>query len=99
MANTWGDWLKRYWVWILVGVALLCVMFAALFPTGDKGALKILKDAEDKAKKLKDEKEQELAEITKEMDARVDELMEIKAIEDEDERLKRLAEFANRRSG
>lgn len=98
MANSIGDWFKRYWILlVLVGLVTLGFILWAVLPAGDKGALKVLKDAEEGVKKLKNKKAKELKVLDEEMDERVGELMEIKAINDEDERLKRLAEFGNRR--
>jgi len=98
MANSIGDWFKRYKIWLIL-IAITVVVFALwmFLPTGDKGALKILKDTEDKVNKLKEAKVKELEVITEEMDERVEELMEIKAEPDEDKRLQALADFANRR--
>jgi hypothetical protein len=74
------------------------VIFAVscLFPKA-KDKSHILNEAKEKAKKLKEEREKEHKALAEEMEGRVNELIEIKAIKDEDERLKRLAEFANRR--
>lgn len=96
MANGLQDWFKRYWLWILLLGALVIFAVSCLFPkTSDKS--NILNETKEKAKKLKDERAQEHKAIVEEMEGRINELIEIKAIKDEDERLKRLAEFANRR--
>jgi len=98
MANSIGDWFKRYWVWItLVVIGLVAFLVVLLFPTGDKGALKILKEAEDAVKELKEKKTAELKAIDDQLEANTNELVEIKKISDEEERLKKLADFANRR--
>jgi len=98
MANSIGEWFKRYWVWIsLVGLILLSFIVYLLFFTGEKGAGKVLKEAEEAVNKMKEAKAEELKAIDAEMEAKITELVEIKTISDEEERLKRLAEFANRR--
>lgn len=98
MANGFGDWLKRYWLWLVVAaLAILGVLAYWFFVTGNKEPLKILKEAEEGIKKLKDEKAIELKALEKEMDARTQNLIDIKSIKDEDERLTALAAFANKR--
>ena len=95
-ANSFGSWFKRWGLWILLGAALLLYIVTRLFPSnGNKP--KILQEAKDQAKKLKDQASKQLQEHTEKMDAKVVELDEIKKISDEEERLKRLADFANRR--
>lgn len=96
MANGLQEWLKRYWLWILLIGAMVIFALTCLFPS-TKDKTNILNETKEKAKKLKDELAQEHKVIAEEMEARTNELIEIKAISDEDERLKRLAEFANRR--
>jgi Sec-independent protein translocase protein TatA len=96
-ANTAGDWIKKWGLWILLAIVVILVVCAKLFPSNGSKP-KILQAAKDGAKKLKDAAEAKLEEHTSEMKAREEELEEIKAITDEEERLKRLAEFANRRS-
>lgn len=98
MANSIGDWFKRYWVWVtLVIVGLVAFLLFVLFPTDEKKAPKILKEAEEKARKLKEAKAYELAAIDKELEDNIIDLIEIKSIQDKDERMKQLAEFANKR--
>lgn len=96
MANSLADWLRRYWVWLVLGGATLLGVLIWLAPTGNKGALKALKEAEEGVKKLKKQKAEELEAIDKKLESNIQELVEIKKIPDEQERLKRLAEFANR---
>lgn len=98
MANTAGDWFNRYWlVLLVVGLVILGFIAWAVFPTADKGALKVLKEAEEGVKKMKAEKSKELEVLIEEMEEHIDTLMEIKSIKDEDERLQRLADFGNKR--
>lgn len=98
MANSIGDWFKRYWILItLAGLVVLSFVVYVLFFTGKKGAAKVLKDAEEAVKVMKESKAAELKAIDEEMESKVAELMEIKTISDEEERLKQLAAFANRR--
>ena len=97
MANSIGEWVKRYGLWFLVlGVGIL-VIAAKLFPTAKRGPLKILKQAEDKAKQLHAQKSKELKKLDIRFEANTTELIEITEVEDETERLKQLAAFANRR--
>ncbi len=97
MANSIGEWIKRYGLWCLVlGVGILVVM-AKLFPTAKRGPLKILKQAEDRANQLHTEKSKELEKLDIRFEANTTELIEIIEIEDEEDRLKQLAAFANRR--
>lgn len=95
-ANTAGDWLKKWGLWILLGLAVALVVLAKLFPSNGSKP-KILQAAKDGAQKLKDAAEEKLDAHTAEMEKREEELEEIQAITDEEERLRRLAEFANRR--
>jgi flagellar biosynthesis/type III secretory pathway M-ring protein FliF/YscJ len=95
-ANRASDWLKRWGLWILLGLALLLVVLAWLLPS-DGRKPKLLQEAKDGAKKLKDAAEEKLDALTEEMDKREAELAGIEKIDDEEERLRRLAEFANRR--
>lgn len=97
MANSIGDWLKRYWVWAaVVFLGLVAFLATALFPTGNSGPLKALKEAEEAAKTMRDAKAAELKSIDEKLETNIHELLEIKSIMDEEERLKQLAAFGNR---
>ena len=97
MANSLGDWFRRYWLYLaIVGIVILVIIFW-LLPTGEAPGLKIIKEAEEEIKKLKGAKDLELEMLAVEMEEHTQELLKIKAIDDEDERLKQLADFANRR--
>ena len=97
MANSAWDWLRRYWLWLLLLGVSVVVFLVYLLPTGSKGALKIVQETEQKLKALKDQRTKELAEIDQAMATKIDELARIKNIKDTQERLKALAEFANKR--
>jgi flagellar biosynthesis/type III secretory pathway M-ring protein FliF/YscJ len=95
-ANKTSDWLKRWGLWILLGLAALLVILCAVLPSNGSKP-KLLQEAKDGAKKLKEKAEADLESVKKEMEEREKELAEIESIEDEAERLEKLAEFANRR--
>lgn len=97
IANTGGDWLKRYWLWFVLAAAFGIYALTRLLPA-PKGKEGILAETKEKAEKLKTETAAEHAKIVEEMDAKLKELIEIKAITDEKERLQKLADFANRRT-
>ncbi len=95
-ANTAKHWFTKWGLWILLGIAVVIGIIAWLIPASkDKDAT--LRKAKDEAKRLKDEVSQELEKHNKEMANRKAELMKVKAMEDEEARLKALADFANRR--
>lgn len=97
LANTIKDWLKRYWLWLLLIGAIVIYALSLLLPKSNKKE-SILTETKQKAEDIKAKTAAQHQAIVEEMDKRVGELMEIKAISDEDERLKKLAEFANRRT-
>ena len=97
LANPVKSWFKRYWLWFLLAIAAIIYVFTLLLPkpkTDEKES--IFKNAQNKAKKIKEDREKEHAAMIKGMKKRTQELTEIKAIKNEDERLKKLAEFANK---
>lgn len=95
-ANTASDWLKKWGLWILLGIALVIFIIAKFIPA-PKSKDATLRQAKDEAERLKNEVSKELEKHTKEMSNRKAELEQIKAIEDEDARLNALADFANKR--
>lgn len=95
-ANKASDWFRRWGLWLLVALAVLLVILAAVLPSNGKKP-KLLQEAKEGAERFKEKAEEEHAALKKKMDERRDELAEIEKIEDEEERLSRLAEFANRR--
>jgi DNA-binding protein H-NS len=95
LANPIGDWFKRWGIWILLALAAIAFIAMKLIPA-PKGAVKIVDEAREATQKLKDQKAEEHAAITKQMEERVTELVKIKEIPDEEKRLAALAEFANR---
>ena len=80
---------------LLVLVGIVWVMSRILPTKGGKP--KLLQDAKDGADKLKEAFSEKLEAHNAAMAAEKTELEEIKAIEDEEERLRRLADFANRK--
>lgn len=95
-ANRASDWLKRWGLWILLGLAALLVLLTWILPSNGTKP-KLLQDAKDGAQKLKDSAAADLERVRLEMEEREKELARIKAIQDEKTRLEKLAEFANRR--
>jgi len=98
-ANSASDFLKRWGLLILLGIAVAVGALCWLFPVSRKGKPQILKEAQDAAAALKDRAATELKEHEHRMAARRKELEMIGTIKDEDDRLKALASFANRREG
>lgn len=94
-ANSFWDWIRRWGLWILLGLAALSFLVIKLLPK-PKSRKSILRSAEEGAKEEKDKAKKKLEDHREMMESRVTELKDIKAIEDEEERLKRLADFANR---
>jgi len=94
-ANGIGAWLKTWGLWILAGLsAVAYVIFRWASRPADKGSL--IHRAHKSAERKWEEADKRLEEHTEKMQGRRDELKEIKLIEDESERLRRLAEFSNR---
>ncbi len=96
-ANGVGSWLERWGLWILLVLAVIIGMLCWLFPVSRKGKPQILKEAQDGAAALKKKAAEALVEHEYQMAVRRNELKAIETIVDEDERLKALANFANRR--
>lgn len=97
MANGLRDWFRRYWLYLVIAAITLLVIVLWLLPTGSAPGLKIIQETEEEVKKLKGAKKLELEILDTEMEERTQELVTIKSIDDEDERLKQLAEFSNKR--
>jgi len=97
-ANTTMDWLKRWGLWILIGLAVVLWLLAKLLPS-PKGKPEILQKAKEEAQAIKDNLAKELKEHAGQMQANHDELERIKKIQNEAERLKALADFANKKKG
>ena len=95
-ANTAWDWLKKWWLWLVLGAAAILFILSRLLPTTSKGKPELLQKAKDEAKDAKDDAAKTLEEHNKEMDKRQEELDKIKAITNEAARLQALADFANR---
>jgi flagellar biosynthesis/type III secretory pathway M-ring protein FliF/YscJ len=95
-ANSVWTWLKKFGLWILAGLAVLLWLISKLIPTV-KGKPEILQKAKEQATAAKTGATEEIKKLDEKMEGNRKELEEIKAIKDEEERLKRLAEFANKR--
>ena len=95
-ANSTWAWIKKYGLWILIGLGVVLYLIVRFLPSDGKKPA-ILEKAKKKSKELKAGAVKELKALDAKMEKNRKELEEIKAVEDEDERLKRLADFANRR--
>lgn len=94
-ANTLWSWIKKWGLWILAGLTFILFVVAKILPK-PKDKKSILRRAHDGAEKIKVEVKENLDLHRKKMADREIELENIKAISDEEERLKALADFANR---
>lgn len=90
-----GAWLKRYWLWIVLGLAFVIFVVSRLLPTS-KGKPEVLEKAKAEADKIHDVAAKELEKHAAKMEANEREFAEIEKISDEEKRLQALAEFANR---
>lgn len=96
-ANTLKDWLKKYSLWLLLGLVILIWALSMLIPSPSTKE-STLKKAKKAISDIKDTTKKNLDEHNKKMKANKQELDAIKAIPDEKERLQKLADFANRQS-
>jgi len=96
MANSIWTWLKKYGLYVLSGLLLVCWLISKLIPTV-RGRPEILQKAKDEVSTAKNDVAKESELLAAKMEANRKELEAIKAISDEAERLRRLADFANRR--
>lgn len=96
MANSIWSWLKKYGLWILGGVLLVCWLISKLIPTF-RGKPEILQKAKDEVAAVKADTAKKSEELDAKMELNRKELEAIKAIDNEAERLQKLADFANRR--
>ena len=96
-ANGAGAWLKRYGLWVLLGLAIALGVLCWLFPVSRRGKPQVLKEAQEGAKRIKALAAKRLEEHDHRMAARRKKLEAIEAIGDEAKRLQALADFANRR--
>ena len=94
-ANTAWDWIRRWGLWILLLLGVVLAALVWLLPTR-RGKPKILEQAKDGADAIRERAHKELVSHEHKMAARRKELEAITAIEEEDARLKALADFANR---
>ena len=90
-----SDWLKRYWLWAVAIGVLFIFLAVALFKGGVK-KVKLLKDTIVEADKVHAKAEEELDAHIEKMASQEKEFKVIEAIDDEEERLQALADFANR---
>lgn len=94
-ANGIGAWLKKWWLWIIIGFSAFAIfVFKWLSKPVEKGG--ILDRAHKGAERKWKEADKQLEDHNEKMQEQRDDLKEIKLIEDEDERLSQLADFANR---
>lgn len=96
LANSISSWLKKWGLWILVGLVFLLWLLSKLIPS-PKDKTGILQKAKDEAQAIKSKTDTQLVAHEKQMEANRDELKKIQSIEDEKERLSKLADFINRR--
>lgn len=94
-ANSIWSWLKKWGLWILLGLAVALWIFVKLLPSNKKP--EIFAKAKEETGKLKDQMVEAVKEHDAKMKANQDELARIKAIQDEKARLEALAKFANNR--
>jgi len=94
-ANTWKDWLKKWWLWIVAGATILIFIISRLIPTV-KGKPEVLQKAKEGADTIKTGAGEALTTHNKEMTERKEELEKIKSIPDQDKRMQALADYANR---
>jgi len=99
MANSIWTWLKKYWLYIVLGLLLVLYVITRILPGGrdEEAKKKTLAKIKQGAEKIKKKHDEAIKKHNDEMKKKREELDEIKAIEDEDERMAKLAEFANRR--
>jgi len=96
-ANSASDWLKRWWWALAVAALTILVAVAAIFArTGDKESARAMDRTAGALKEARDKVAFDLSVHETAMEERAVELEEIRAISDEEERLRRLADFANR---
>lgn len=97
LANSISSYIKRYWLWFVLVLLGIVVFFVLVMAPKGTDKSKILKSAEKAVEKLRVKKTKQLEALDQEMVENTKELNGIKAINDEKERLRRLAEFANRK--
>ena len=92
------DWLAKWGLWILLVLVFGLYLLSKLLPTSREsrpGSLFLR--AKEGARRIKEDTARRLERLAEEMRSRREELEEIKKIEDEAERRRRLAELANRK--
>jgi hypothetical protein len=90
-----GEWLKRYWLWIVVLGALVLFALTQIFK-GEGGKPALMKKTVEDAERIHENANAELDSHIAKMGEREKEFAEIEAISDEEKRLQALADFANR---
>lgn len=96
-ANSTKSWFKKWWLWVLLGLAATIYILSRVFPSGE-GKPGILHKAKDEAKRIKEDAVEKLEAHIEMMQEKHQELERIKVISDEEKRLRALADFANRRN-
>lgn len=90
-----GDWFKRHWA--LLSMALVALVSSVVFLLVPKKSRKTqLKEFKDSVERLKNSRDKELSTADNQHSDSITELDHIEKIDDDDERLRRLARFANR---
>lgn len=101
-ANTFGDYVRKYWlVFVLVlavGLGLLVFFLPAGTDEEDRRREGILRKTRTRVDEIKANAAVELETHNEGMKKRREELTEIEKVPDEKERLRKLAEFSNRRA-
>lgn len=97
LANPVQDWFKKWWLWIVVGASTAAYFALKFLAAPARGKIEILEGAKKDTLDLKEQKQVVLQELNTKMEARRTELKEIQTIPSEEERLKALSDFANRR--
>lgn len=101
-ANTFGDYLRKYWLVLVLVLAIALGLFVIFFPAGDDQEQQrregVLRKTRVKVDEIKAKAAEDLKVHTEQMDTRREELVEIKKIPDEQKRLAELSAFSNRRA-
>lgn len=92
------DWLAKWGLWILLVLVFGLYLLSKLLPTSREGRPgSLFLRAKEGARRIKEDTARRLERLAEEMKSRREELEEIREIEDEAERRRRLAELANRK--
>lgn len=95
MANSIRDWLRRYWLWLLLVGGFVTMAVLRLWPRTNQKA----EVAKIKVQIHRDQWRHERDVLEDQMEARIKELIAIQDIKDPWERRRRLVEYSNRKEG